>query len=509
MRATSRVSFLLLSCLAFILLLAACGVDRDADPRFIRIAITSNPQSLDPALATDVNGGALVAHLFNGLVRFEGATVVPDLADTWSVSADGREYLFRLKPGIRFHHGRELTAADVEASFRRLLDPATGSKRTWILDAVDTFAALDPSTVRFLLKNPSPPFLSLLAMPAGAIVPVEEAARLGAEFARRPIGTGPFRFDQWEDDRSVRLLRNDDYFETPAAAAGIVYRVVPEPLTQLALLKRGGLDICEIPDAQLPALREDPTWRDRIRIADQLVVGYVAINTGRFPDPRVRQAMNLAIDREAIIRAVRANLATPAEGPVPPSLAPRHPPGYRYDPERAKELLRAAGFASNRAIRLLRNAPRATLEPAEAIAGYLRDAGFQVTVEPMEFSAMRARVNAGDFDLCLLNWYADYADAENFLAPLFHSARIGSAGNRARLADSAVDAAIDALAMTYLPEERGLAILKAESRILDRAPWIFLWYPHLAVAVAPRVEGYRPPVIFNGEKGINLRIVAP
>jgi peptide/nickel transport system substrate-binding protein/oligopeptide transport system substrate-binding protein len=498
------IRFLSLFIVAAFFALNACG-EIESDPRYVRIAITSNPQSLDPHIATDVNGGDVCAKVFNNLVRFRGLAVEADLAETWTLSPDGREYRFRIRQGVRFHNGRLLGAGDCEKSFIRLLDPATKSKRAWVLDAVDTFRALSPDIFLVRLKRPSAPFLSMLAMPAGAIVPIEEAARHGEAFGRHPCGTGPYRFISWEDDRSVVLERNSDYFEGAPEVGGIVFRVIPEPLTQVALLRRGSLDLCEVPDAQAPALKNDPDWTDRVVSTDGLIVAYVAINTERFPDARVRRAMNLAIDRGRVIESVRNGLATPAAGPVPPALSALPAPGYNHDPAEARRLLDDAGFDRSRRIVLLRNAPRGTLEPAEAVAGYLRDAGLNVTVEPMEFSSLRARANNGDYDLCLFNWFADYADAENFLAPLFHSKNIGSAGNRARLDDSNVDAAIEDVETLPPGRERDAAVLKAQSLAIQAAPWIFLWYPRTAMAVAPRLEGYAVPMIFNGEKGAKFR----
>ncbi len=483
----------------------ACGADRDADPRFVRIAISSNPQSLDPAMATDVNGGDVCAKLYNGLVRFKGLDVEPDLAETWTVSANGLDWRFAIRRDVRFQNGREVTAEDVAYSFRRLLDTGTRSKRAWVLEAVESFEAVDSASFAMRLKRPTPAILSLLSMPACYVVPREEVEKHGDQFGRHPCGTGPYRFTRWEDDRAVELARNEDYFEGAPKVEGIIYRVIPEPLTQIALLRRGQLDICEIPDAQLPAVQSDPELGPRLQTVDQLVTVYVAINTERFADTRVRRAFDLAIDKKRIIETIRAGLATEAAGPVPPALMPGAIGPRPFDPVEAKRLLAEAGFDSTKPLVLLRSSTRGMLEATEAVAGYLRDIGLNVTVEPMEFSALRQRVNKGDFDLCLLNWYADYADAENFLAPLFLSSNVGSAGNRARLRDAAVDSAIERLSIPAGPE-RDQRILEAVRLVVDRAPWIFLWYPRTAVAVSPRLEGYSVPAIFNGDKGVSYGV---
>lgn len=500
------------SLLALAVFVAAIGsgcAGEKLPPDTIRLAISSNPRSLDPVQMTDVNSGDVGAKIYSGLVRFDGLAVVPDLAETWTVSPDGLSWRFRLRDGVRFHNGRTCTAEDVAWSFSRLLDTAVKSPRRWVLEAVSSIAAPSPRELVLELKAPSAAFLALLAMPACYVVPREEVERHGADYGHAAVGTGPYRLVSWEDDRRILLARNADYFGGGAEGrpAAIEVSIIPEPLTQIALLKRGRLDACEVPDVQLPALRADENWRDRILDGEQPATGYVAINTERFPDPRIRRALNLAVDRARIIAAVRGGLATPASGPVPPSLldAAAAAPPFPFDPTEAKRLLAEAGFRPERPLVLLRNAPRGTLEPAEAVAGYLRDCGIPVRVEAMEFSSLSARINRGDYDLALLNWFADYPDAENFLVPLFHSRNIGGAGNRARLRDPRVDSALEALGPG---PGRPAALASAIAAVTETAPWIFLWHPRVAVAVAPRFSGYRIPLINNGENGAAWRLSA-
>lgn len=490
-------------------ILAACGGDA-ATPDTVRLAISSNPRSLDPAQMTDVNSGDVGSKIYNALVRFDGLAVVPDLAETWTVAPGGLAIRFRLREGVRFHNGRACTAEDVAWSLERIRDTATKSPRRWVLDGVAGVAAPSPREVLVALKAPSASILPLLAMPACYVVPREEIERHGEDYPRHAVGTGPYRLASWEDDRRIRLERNPDYFAAgpgDARPAAIEYAIIPEPLTQIALLKRGGLDACEIPDVQLPRMRADAAWSGRIRDGEQPATGYVAINTERFPDPRVRRAFNLAVDRARVIAAVRGGLATPAASPVPPSLLDPAlvPPPIAYDPEAARALLREAGYRADRPLVLLRNAPRGTLEPAEAVAGYLRDCGIPVRVEAMEFSSLSARINRGDYDLALLNWFADYPDPENFLLPLFHSRSIGGGGNRARLADARLDPLLDRLASTS-GADRAPLLAATLAAVTETAPWIFLWHPRVAVAVAPRFEGYRIPLINNGENGAGWRV---
>ncbi|RMH59342.1 MAG: ABC transporter substrate-binding protein [Candidatus Hydrogenedentota bacterium] len=476
------------------------GVPKGSGREEISIAVSSNPRSLDPAFATGVTEGEITAKIFNGLVRFQGAGVVADLAETWSVTPDGRTWRFRLRRGVRFHDGRGFSARDVAYSFERILDPALHSPRRWVLEKIKSIETPDSGTVILHLSSASASFLSLLAMPAAYIVPAGTGGK-SSGFGRHPIGTGPYRFREWEDDRHVLLERNPDYFGGAARAKHVRFLVIPEPLTALALFRRGALDLTPVPSPQWPRLLSNPP-PGRLLTADQLVTYYVAINTERFPDSRVRRAMNLAVDRNLIIEKILAGLGTSASGPVPPALLPRPLDPIPYDPVRAEELLDEAEFDRARRIVLLRSSNRAALEPATVIAGYLRDIGLNVKVEPMEFASLRARVNNADFDLCLFNWYADYPDAENFLVPLFHSRNVGSAGNRARFRDARTDRLLDRIERLPAGRKRDEAVLAAVARIRQEAPWIFLWYPRQALAVSSKLDRYTAPVIFNGDKGL-------
>lgn len=494
-----------------LLLMIACGsvscakhADPDADR--VQVFLSSNPRSLDPAFATDFASGLVVSKIYNGLVTFEGAGVGPDLADRWSISPDGRRYEFHLRAGVRFHDGRPLTAFDVARCFNRIMDTATASPRRWVFEAVERVTAADSSLLVIRLKTPSAPFLKLLAMPAALINALPEGAA-PADLSRHPIGTGPYRLERWEDDAEILLQRNDDYFAGAPAVPGIVFNVIPESLTALALLRQGHLDLCEVPDAQLDVFRLDANWRGRIQTSEELAVSYVAINNERLADSRVRLALNLAVDREKIVDRVLADLGASAGGPVPPALSGETRPILPFDPARARTLLEQAGFDFSRPLVFLRAAKRGSLEQAEAVAGYLRDIGVRVEVVPMEYSSMQARTNRGDFDLALYNWYADYADAENFLKPLFHSSNVGGAGNRARFRDTAVDEAIERAVALPEGKARAAALSRAEKMVIERVPWILLWYPHTAVAVSPRFQGYVKPVIMSADKGTTYRIL--
>jgi peptide/nickel transport system substrate-binding protein/oligopeptide transport system substrate-binding protein len=235
------------------LLLATCTT-RNREPGYVYFRIGHNPTTLDPALIVDVNGGLIAAKLFNGLVKLgDGLAVVPDIAESWTVSKDALRYRFTLRRGVTFSSGREVKAADFKYSFERVLDPDTRSPNTWIFekirgarelmneeaDEVSGIRVVDDYTLEVRLEKPFAPFLGLMTMPTAYVVPVEEVLHWGPDFSSNPVGTGPFVLRQWLPNRHLALDARKDYFDVPAGVKGIVYRVIPEELTAVAEFELG------------------------------------------------------------------------------------------------------------------------------------------------------------------------------------------------------------------------------------------------------------------------------
>ncbi len=506
-------------------LLAGCGPSPESaeEAEFLRLRLNDDLSTLDPAFIVDVPGGAVAAKIFNNLVRFnlEGE-IVPDLARDWEISPDGTRYRFRLREGVRFHSGRELAAEDVIYSLRRLLDPGVNSPRFWLLEGVKgaeefrSGAAADlpgirspsPGVVEIELVRPSGLFLYYLALPSCAVVPREAVEGPGPDFAGRPVGTGPFRLRRWRRQNRLVLVRNPDYFEGPPELAGVVYRVIPETLTAVVEYERGNLDLLEVPRAEYRRYTTTAPWRDLVSSRVGLNTYYLGFNCRRppFDDPRVRRALNYALDRERIVSAILEDRAVPAAGPVPPGLLPPVREGYSYDPARSRELLEEAGVELPLRAAFLFKSDREVLTIAEVIQSYLREAGVEVVLVQREWSSFLHALNAGDFDLFYLSWWGDYPDAENFLFPTFHSANAGPGGNRSLFSDPGVDARLESAAAAADPEERRELLAAAAGRVTDLAPWVFLWHRKEVMIRSPRLENYRIPRIYNADKFLDLRL---
>ncbi len=506
-----------------LLLLTGCGSRNGEEENDLRLMLKDDPSTLDPAFIVDVPGGALAAKIFNGLVRFDAeGKIVPDLASRWEISDDGRGYRFFLRNGVKFTTSREVTADDVVYSLRRILDPAVNSPRSWLLKDVrgapaftsgqstqlPGLRAAGKNTVEIELSEPSALFLDFLAMPNAAIVPREAVEKPGESFSDHPRGTGPFRLVEWSHNNRILLERNPDYFAGPPRLAGILYRVIPETLTAVVEFEQGNLDIMEVPRAEYRKYTTEAPWKERVRSRVGLNCYYLGFNCRRppFNDPRVRQAFNCAIDREKIIDVILEGRAVAAAGPVPPGLLPAVPRGYPYDPVRARELLARAGVEPPLKAALLFKADREVLSIAEVIQDYLKKVGIELVLVQREWSSFKQAVDDGDFDIFFLSWWGDYPDAENFLYPTFHSANIGPGGNRSRFSDREVDRELDAAARTTDRKERKRLLEAAQARVVELAPWVFLWHKKEVMICNPRVKNYRIPLIYNGDKFTDLEL---
>ncbi|MGL4368721.1 MAG: ABC transporter substrate-binding protein, partial [Spirochaetota bacterium] len=247
--------------------------------------------------------------------------------------------------------------------------------------------------------------------------------------------------------------------------------------------------------------------RFRTDTVPELCVHYLALNTQKYPftDPGFRRALNLAIDRPAIIAALFKNRYTPAAGPVPP-----HTGTYQggispipYDPEAARALIKKTGM-EGKTVTLSCKAEHQVSLTAQMIQVYLEKAGLKIEIREMEWGSLKTAANAGKYDIALFNWYGDYPDAENFLRPLFHSENRGSGGNRAFFSDPVTDRLIDRAGSTVSEKERNDLYRQAEQRIVDQAPWVFLWYGGRKIAFSRRVESFTSYPVYNGMKGNDI-----
>jgi ABC-type transport system substrate-binding protein len=528
-RSPSLRARLLFIAAALLVLLPAfsCRHDEGRLSNHLYLRLNSDPVTLDPALITDVPGGGIAAKLFNGLVRFdEHLEIVPDIALSWKLSDDQRTYTFRLRRDVRFSNGRKVVAQDVKFSFERVLTPATKAPLTWALDKIegaqDMLAGkasslagvhvLNDHVLTIRLSQPFGPFLSLLAMTPAYVVPQEEVKRLGPDFGSRPVGSGPFTVHEWKRGRSISLAAREDYFEGRASLSGIFYRVIPEDLTAVLEFDTGHLDALLIPASEYKRYTSDPAWRDLVVGRTGLNTYYLGLNCSRppFDDVRLRRALNYAVDRQRILNTLFERRGTPAAGPIPPglwknSILPQTPKGYEYNPTKAKELLSQAG-ALGTTIHIYISNETEVLDFVEVIQSELANVGLKAEITQLDWSAFKRAVDSGEADAFWLSWWADYPDPENFLYPLFHSASIGAAGNRSRCSDPELDRLIDAAQKTMSERERYKLYHQAEQRVIEDAPWVFMWHRADYFVVQPWVKDFKIYPIYSIDKRTTVTV---
>ncbi len=494
------------------LLVLACrqqspGPASDSD-HVLRLADQDEIPTLDPARGYDTASWQFEDLIFETLLDYDDkGDLVGEAAESWSASADFREFRFMLRPS-RFSHGRSVRPGDFAYAVRRVLLPSTQSPgRDFYLGLlgarecdstacdVPGIEAREPDLLIFRLETPDLLFLHKVALPFAAALPEEIVRERGATFSRNPTGSGPYRLREWRAGQYLWLEPNP-YYEgaQPPSLAGILRQTgVGEELAWMQFLS-GQLDVTGIPTADFLHVRGDPRWRERIHTITTLRTQYVGLNCSvpPFHDRRVRQALNYATDKEKLVRLLNGR-AVAAVGVVPPNLPsyPERAPVYPYDPHRAEQLLRAAGYAAGFETTLwLRNDPTAMRIAQSLQQDWLR-VGIHVKLRPLAWGVfLEAIREPGRVPMFLLGWEADFPDASNFLDVLFHSRQVG-ANNHTEYRNPAVDALLEAAARELSASARIQFLYRAEQAIIEDAPWIFLFHPSTFVLVQSRVAGFR------------------
>ncbi len=487
--------------------------------------VASDPPTLDPADSTDTTSSRVIRNIFDGLVQYdEKLNVVPAIAKDWKISEDNLTWTFNLKEGVKFHNGREVTAEDFVYSFTRILDPTTQSKRQWLfesvagaeefmdgkVDSVKGFTAIDKYTFEIKLARPFTPFLSVLAMENAAVLPKEAIEEYGEEFAQNPVGAGPFKFVEWKHDSEVVLEKNEDYYvDGKPYLDKVVYRVIVHGSSAFPEYEQGNIYEMDsdIPDGQLERVM-DPSgeFSAEYESVDRLGTYYIGMNTQEEPfnNKKVRQAVNYAINKKIIAGVLRNGTVNPAYGILPPQI-PGHNPdieGYKYNPEKAKELLAEAGYPDGLPgeYELVYNTSKSHQRIAEAIQANLKKVGINLTIRNLDWGTYIDKVDKGETQMFRLAWIADYPDPDNFLYVLFHSDNAGPGGNGAFYNNPEVDRMLEKGRSMAPGAERVALYQELEKKIVEDAPWATIYYYSTPVLVKPFVHNY----VMTGQAALPL-----
>ncbi|GJD52252.1 Periplasmic dipeptide transport protein [Methylobacterium crusticola] len=498
-----------------------------------------NPESLNPQLVTTTTGMDAAWPVFNTLVAFEpGTTTIrPALAESWTISADGRDYTFHLRRDVPFHRNarfkptRPFGAADVVFSLERQWKPdhpfhaVSGGQYAYfrdlgLPDLIQAVEAVDDRTVHIRLREADATFLPNLAMALGVIQSAEYAAVLTAagepdRIDREPVGTGPFSFAAFQPDVALRYRAFAEYWGGRQPVDSLVFSITPNGAVRLAKLRAGECHLMAFPNpADLAAIKADPALV--LMREEELNIGYLALNVLKppFSDPRVRHAIAMAIDKAAIVEGVYGPGGTAARTPIPPNLW-AHDPSIADDPldrAGAQRLLAEAGLASGFEADLWYPPVSRAYNPngrrvADMIQADLARIGIRLKLVTDEWSAYRAKMLAGVPALALFGWTADNGDPDNFLGVLLGCipARPGGS-NVARWCDPAFDALVTDARRTTDQAARAELYRRAQAIFKRETPWVPIAHSAVFVAARREVTGYRmDPLGRHLFQGVGLR----
>jgi peptide/nickel transport system substrate-binding protein/oligopeptide transport system substrate-binding protein len=452
---------------------------------------------------------SVAQQMFDGLVQFDAnLNVVPCIAKSWEASRNGLVWTFHLRQGVKFHHGREVHADDFVYTFTRILDPRTASPRTWLFERVqgapefrtgeakrvEGLQALDAYTLQITLSQPYTPFVNLLGKTQAQVLPQEEVQRLGAEFGRRPIGTGPFRFVNWVAGEEITLEANEAYFEGRPFLDRLHYRVMPNHQEILAEFAKGALEDVDLKGHEGTPLSSDS--RFRFLRKPLLATVFLWLDTRHSPlsNLKVRQAINYGINREAISSGIRQDRHVQARGTLPLGMPGSNPDlaGYTYDPARAQRLLAEAGYPEGKDLPPLELwtgvTSTAVLQEHETIKRDLERLGIRVELITAEnWKQYKAEVvGKRPGALYRYAWFADFPDPDNFLFPLFHSQ---GPENYANYSNPTVDHLLEQARSEGDYLKRIELYRQAEALIMTDAPVVNLVYYTFATLFQPYVQG--------------------
>ena len=476
-----------------------------ADPNVQIVGFEADATSMEAARALGLHNNRMVLQIFDSLVMFFGDTseLKPGLAVSWNISEDNLEYTFKLREGIKFHDGTDFNAEAVKFTFDRMLKddhpyhdnifPFAG----FYYGNISSVDVIDNLTVKFVLSAPQATFLTMLVHVSGGIVSPTAVAKQSPDFGDNPVGTGPYKFVLWDRGQRIILEANKDYWAGAPKIATLIFKPVTDPTARLGQLKSGEVDLMvAFPPEFIPAIEAD----ENLVLLQQTGnhTWWVALNTEEppFNDVRVRQAVNYAIDKKAIIEDVLYGAATLSTSFALPGTVWYEPEvtTYPYNPEKAKELLAEAGYPNGfETDFLVPESGSGMIAPvalATVMQAYLADVGVKANIITQEWNSylntLQAGLSAAKAGMAEMSWMRDTADPEIY-AP-FNLACDTALGffNLGRYCNAAVDKAFEQAKNMTDNKVRVQLYRDAQKIVTEEAPWIFMF--HANQTVAARVE---------------------
>lgn len=488
-------------------------------PKTLVIAIGADQTGLDPQTVQNNESGFVMSTIFDSLVSYKLGTSIPapGLAESWTISRDGRVYTFKLRRGVFFHDGTPMNAHTVAEDLDRAINP---NNPCYVLarkgvDTYDDFTfgsvkdgtvakmeVVDDSTLRFTLPKPDAPFLSSLAMVWQGIMSPAATKKYNCDASQHPVGTGPFKFVEAVRNDHITVVANPDYWGGRPKVDRIIFQVVPESATRMLKLERNEVQIlADVPPSDYVRVTRNPQLR--LYTQPGLTILYVAMSNDRgpFTDKRVRQAMNYAVDKEAINKGLYGGATTASQG-IPPVLwgynkavAP-----YPYDPAKAKALLKEAGYPTGFTADMMVYANPRGYNPVggaklgEAVQGYLAKVGVNVKITQYEWGAYLNAIRHTEYEgFAICGWSGDNGDPDNFLGDLFEwdeAANHWRINNCSRHHNPQFDRLIRQGREVTDQQKRTQIYMEANRILHDDAPGIFINHTNQVRATRASVHGF-------------------
>jgi oligopeptide transport system substrate-binding protein len=449
----------------------------------VRMNLPADPSQIDPITVSELYSGDVLDNVYEGFTGIDQkGRIVPALAIQWESSDDGKVMTFYLRKGVRFHTGRTFTARDVKYTFEQLLIPENkgGLAAPYLHSVIGSQDILDGKTrdlkgvkiiddytieVHFNSPSVSFPIFPFRFLDSGVV------AEHGQDWVGKvSAGTGPFKLVHFKRGQEVRLEANKDYWGVGPFVDAVIYKIVPELDTALSMFETGELNLVSTESGSVRRVTRDPRFRDKIISAPAAQVQYLAMNQNLYPpfkDIRVREAVCITYNREAAIQGLYAGEAYPLYGFVTPDFPGSNPnlKPIPYDPEKAKQLMAAAGYPDGKGLPPIQISATSTRQQEMAYLAdqYRKVLGMPVEVQTMERGNFIRAMNVGTVAMFPWGWTADYADAATFLDDMYHSQ---SPYNRAKWRNAEFDALIEKARITGDADERYRLYNQAEQILL-------------------------------------------
>lgn len=510
-------------------LLTACGSEKSSDQKVFRYNQASGITSLDPAFAKDQANIWAINQIFNSLVQFnKDLEIQPAIAKSWEVSEDGLTYTFHLRDDVYFHEHkvfeneeqRKVDAQDVAYSLRRLIDPDLASAGAWIFNdkvkGPKAFQALDDSTFQLTLQQPFGPLLGLLTMQYTSIVPEEVVEHYGKEFRTNPVGTGPFEMNKWKEGDVLLLRKNKDYFETRNGEQlpyldAVRISFIDNKNTAYLKFRQGELDFLSGIDKSYvnEVLTESGQLKDELKDEVNLYrspylnteyLGFM-MDSSNLPkghplqNQNVRKAINYGFDRAEMIQYLRNNVGRPARsGFVPyglPSFDSTKVEGYNYNPSKAKQLLKKAGYPNGEGlppIELYTN--ESYVDITTFIQNQLKEINIDIDLQNVPAAFLRERMSKSEAPFFRGSWIADYPDAESYLAVFY--GEYGAPPNYTNFNHPRFDSLYQKALQETDIKKRHALYRQLDRIIVEQAPVVPLYYDEVLRFTQKGIEGLQP-----------------